>query len=157
MSVRLRPATEADEAFLANLYCDVHAAEFAPLQLPAAALAQLLQMQCRAQQMSYRAQFPHAEDSILMLAETPIGRMLVAREAGSIRIVDIALLAAFRGQGFGGLCLSKICAEARAAGLSVDLSVRAGNPAANLYRRLGFVETGSNGIDIAMQLSVPHR
>jgi len=157
MSVRLRSATEADEAFLATLYCDVHAAEFAPLQLPATALAQLLQMQYRIQLMSYRAQFPHAENSILMLAETPIGRMLVARDAGSIRIVDIALLAAFCGQGFGGQCLSKICAEARANGLSVNLSARVGNPAVNLYRRLGFVETGSNGMDIAMQLSAPRR
>jgi len=151
MDFVLKLATAKDDAFLAELFSDVHAAEFAPLGLPEGALLQLLNMQFRAQRGGYAAQFPNAVDEILWIGTTRAGRVLVNEAEGEIRLVDIALLGPYRGQGIGGRVLLRLCDRARANGLPLRLSVRFGNPAERLYTRLGFVRTGADGMNVAME------
>jgi ribosomal protein S18 acetylase RimI-like enzyme len=69
-----------------------------------------------------------------------VGRLYLHRGEREHRIIDIALLPPFRGQGIGTRLLDGVLAGAQAAGVPVRLHVEAGNPAAALYRRLGFVE-----------------
>jgi ribosomal protein S18 acetylase RimI-like enzyme len=151
MDFVLSRATAEDDAFLAKLFHDVHAAEFAPLGLPENALAQLLNMQFRGQRGGYAAQFPQAVDEILWIGSVRAGRVLVNEAKDELRLVDIALLGPYRGQGVGGRVLQQLCERASAAGLPLRLSVRFGNPAEGLYQRLGFVRTGSDGINVAME------
>jgi len=152
MEYVLRPAALADEGFLRELFDDVHSGEFSPLGLPASALSQLLAMQYRAQRMSYEAQFPNATDEIVWIESTRAGRLLVDESASEIRLIDVALLGSWRGQGVGASILEALCMRARQVRLPLRLSVRFGNRAERLYQRLGFVRTGGDGMNMAMEL-----
>jgi len=151
MEYRIQAATEDDETFLKELFFDARAAEFAPLRLPEAALAQLMEMQYRAQKSGYAQQFPAAESSVVWMGPYRVGRMLVSAGAEAILLVDIALLTPFRGSGMGGRLIEGLCSRAREAGLPLRLTVRSGNRAVNLYKRLGFVPRGQTAIDIEME------
>jgi GNAT superfamily N-acetyltransferase len=151
MNFALSLATPEDDAFLAELFREVHAAEFAPLGLPDAALVQLLNMQFRGQRGGYAAQFPKAVNKILWIESSRAGRVLVNEGEDELRLVDIALLGPYRGQGVGARVIQQLCERASAARLPLRLSVRFGNPAERLYQRLGFVRTGGDGVNVAME------
>jgi GNAT superfamily N-acetyltransferase len=151
MEYRIQAATEEDEPFLKELFFDARAAEFAPLRLPEPALAQLMEMQYRAQKSGYAQQFPAAESSIVWMGPYRVGRMVVSVAADAIRLVDIALLTPFRGSGMGGRLIEGLCHRARETGLPLRLSVRAANRAVNLYKRLGFVPRSQTAMDIEME------
>lgn len=53
--------------------------------------------------------------------------------------LSVAVLPQYRGQGIGTQLIRALLDQARARFPGVSLSVSAGNPAENLYRRLGFV------------------
>jgi len=151
MEYRLLPLTEQDEPFLKELYFDVRKPEFLPLGLPEAALAQLLEMQYRAQKSGYAQQFPTLESSVVWVGPYRVGRMLVSAGAAAIHLVDIALLEAFRGHGIGGQLIESLTRRALEAGVPLRLSVREENRAKRLYTRLGFVPRGGNGLNIEME------
>ena len=155
MDTVLKLATTEDQGFLSELFNNARSVEFAPLGLPEQALTQLLAMQFRAQQSGYAAQFPQALDRILWSGTTRIGRFLVNQSEDEIRLVDIALLAPYRGQGRGGHVIQGLCVQAIKAGLPLRLSVRFGNPAERLYERLGFVRTGGDGVYVTMEFREP--
>ena len=140
----LRAVSAEDKDFLASLFYDVHRAEFAALGLPEPMLMQLLEMQHRAQVAGYADRFPEAADRIVWRGDERAGRLLVAHAGDEMHLVDIALAAQHRGHGIGGLLLQELCAEARAKHVPLRLSVRAGNPAERLYRRLGFRPCGGD-------------
>lgn len=58
--------------------------------------------------------------------------------AGDIPELSIAILPAWRGQGLGTRLIQAALGEAAAHYAAVSLSVSSGNPAARLYRNLGF-------------------
>jgi GNAT superfamily N-acetyltransferase len=151
MEYRVLPASAEDEPFLKELFFDVRAPEFFALQLPESALTQVLEMQYRAQKSGYAQQFADLESSIVWVGPYRVGRMLVSTSASAIQLVDIALLAAFRGNGIGRGLIEALCRRAREAGVSLRLSVRAGNRAMNLYSRLDFIQRGGNGLDFEME------
>lgn len=151
MEFQVLAASAEDEPFLKELLRDVRADEFLPLHLPEAALAQLMDLQYRAQKQGYEQQFPNLETSVVWLGPYRVGRILVAENAESIRLVDIALLKAFRGNGIGGRLIEGLCERAQQAGLSLRLSVRQGNRAIELYTRIGFIRGRENGTDIEME------
>ena len=147
----LRPATVDDEPFLEALDADVRQAELGLAGLPPGALASLLAMQYKARKFGYAAQFPGAENSIVWVEQERVGRLLVHEDADGLRIVDVALLSRFRGLGIGTRLLQEVYGRAQTKGLPVRLAVRVDNPAQRLYQRLGFVATGSNGLDLQME------
>jgi ribosomal protein S18 acetylase RimI-like enzyme len=55
-----------------------------------------------------------------------------------LRVMDIALLPAWRGRGFGSQLMRALFQLADAEGRSVSIHVERNNPALALYRRLGF-------------------
>jgi ribosomal protein S18 acetylase RimI-like enzyme len=155
VDVVLTLATMEDDAFLARLFYDVRAPEFAPLGLPPASLDQLLAMQFRAQRGGFATEFPNARNHILRVGAERVGRMLVNETLEEIRLVDIALLSSYRGQGLGEGLLQGLCQRAAKAGLPLRLSVRPENPALRLYERLGFRRISSDGINVAMEAFGP--
>lgn len=132
----MRRAEAADAVFLRRLF-DESQRDLLEALGPAAEA--LIQMQYRGRQQTYAAQFPQAEDWILLgEADEPVGRMLVDRSGAVWRLVDIAFRREVCGQGRGSQCLRSLQHEAAEAGASIHLSVAPGNPAERLYRRLGF-------------------
>ena len=143
-SFTLRPATAADRPFLERVYAEARADELAVTGWSADAKLAFCRSQFAAQDAHYRAHYPGCAFLVIERAGRPVGRLYRARLDGEIRVVDIALLAAERGQGLGGRIMADILAEAAAAGLAVRIHVERTNPARRLYERLGFrvIETG---------------
>ena len=136
--MNLRPATPADEPFLRRVYAESRAAELAPTGWTEAQKAAFCDSQFAAQDAHYRRAYPGCEFLVVERDGAPIGRLYRQRRADEIRIVDLALLEAERGQGVGGRLLRAVLEEAGAAGLPVRLHVERNNPARRLYVRLGF-------------------
>jgi GNAT superfamily N-acetyltransferase len=140
MAITLRPAHHDDEAFLYQLYASTRATELAAYGWDAAQQAAFLQLQFRGQRAHY-AEYPNADDQIIFDDAQPIGRLFVSRLEKEIRLVDVALLPEWRGQGIGAQLIRELLSEAARAGLPVRLHVEKFNPARQLYERLGFVLT----------------
>ena len=80
-------------------------------------------MQFSTQQMAYRAQFPGADQRIILLRDgLMIGRMLIDRRDEEIYLVDITLLAEHRGDGIGASLIRDLQREALDAGQAVRLA-----------------------------------
>jgi GNAT superfamily N-acetyltransferase len=150
MNIDLKVAGSEDESFLTELFFDVRGPDFAAL--PPEVAQPLIAMQQRAQLQAYAEQFPQAVNEIVWIDGQRAGRFLVSSTAEEIRLVDVALLSRFRGQGVGTKLLGDLCRRARGERLPLRLSVQAGNPAYRLYARMGFVPTGSDSAYIAMEL-----
>jgi GNAT superfamily N-acetyltransferase len=76
----------------------------------------------------------------------PAGRLYVARWSNEIRIVDIALLPAFRRLGIGNRLLRELQEEGKQSGRRVSIHVEMHNPAQQLYERLSFSRVSHYGI-----------
>ena len=151
----LRPINDADVPFLADLYASTRREELAQVPWSEDQKNGFLRWQFEKQHEYYQQYYPSCE---FLIVEKPngsaperIGRLYVDRWAKEIRLVDIALVPAHRGQGFGGALLRSILDEARASGLAVSIHVEANNPALSLYRRLGFRHVDSNGVYYLMR------
>jgi GNAT superfamily N-acetyltransferase len=133
--VRLRPEIPRDEAFRFALFCDSRP-ELA--QLPEPMRGQILPMQFKAQIAGHRAQHPEATEEIVLLAEDPVGRLMVDDKPDALWLVDIALLTTHRNRGIGSAVIHALLARATTRDQAVRLTVANGNPASQLYLRLGF-------------------
>jgi len=144
--VELRPLDVGDGGFLRQVYASTRAGEMALVDWTEDQKHAFLDMQFAAQNHHYRRQYPDADHQVVLVDGQPAGRYYVDRNQNRILIVDIALLPAYRGQGVGTALLQGTLQDARASGLPVVLNVEMSNPAAGLYRRLGFTKTAEQGI-----------
>lgn len=154
-AVTLRPAEPADREFLRAVYATTRADELAIVPWSDEQKAAFVEMQFVAQDVGYRQAYPEGDSSIIELDGCPIGRLFVARLADEIRVVDIALLPAYRGTGIGTRLIGSVVAEAVAAGLPVTLHVEPWSPARRLYERLGFRTVETQGIHELMEWRAP--
>jgi ribosomal protein S18 acetylase RimI-like enzyme len=147
----VRPAGPDDQPLLDALFYEDRAAQFAGVGLAEAQIRPLVEMQARGRQMTYAAQFPTAEDWILLDADgESAGRLLLDRQPGRWRIVDIAVLAARRGRGLGARALEDCQRQAAAAGATLELQVARLRPAQRLYQRIGFQVTREDAVSVNM-------
>jgi ribosomal protein S18 acetylase RimI-like enzyme len=146
----MRPARAEDEPLLAELFADARGGEFRALGLGEREIEGLLDMQRRAQDAQYRAAFPRAEHSIVEADGAAVGRVVLDRGPGEIRVVDLALLGACRGRGIGSGLLRSLQAEAEGYASRLGLRVARGNPAGRLYARLGFREVAADEMYVEM-------
>lgn len=136
----MRQAGPADEAMLYALFAEERAVQLIQAMLQAPQLHALIEMQYRGQQMSYAAQFPLADNWVLLAAGgVPAGRLLLDRHTDRWRIVDLGVLRAHRGRGLATRALRCCQQQSAAAGAGLALQVAPWNPARGLYQRLGFV------------------
>jgi GNAT superfamily N-acetyltransferase len=150
-TISLRPITAEDRDFLYRVYASTREDEMQLVDWDDAQKQAFLHMQFTAQHKYYTEQFTQAQFDIIEQDHQPIGRLYVDRRADEIRIVDIALLPAYRKQGIGSRFLKDLLAEARQAGLPVSIHVERNNPALQLYRRLGFQPVSDSGVYILME------
>jgi ribosomal protein S18 acetylase RimI-like enzyme len=151
-ATQVRPATAADDPFIAHLFKTARAEDFAAAGLPAQVLDRLLEQQFFAQTRGYALQFPGAISLVVLRRDEPVGRLILEAGGRSWRLIDIVLLPSWRGQGIGGDLIAAVARAAQAAEADeLCLTVFSTNFAARrLYDRLGFVETGHDDTHIAM-------
>ena len=136
--VQLRPITATDESFLLSLFAELRRPALSVTGWTAAEQDAFLASQFALQSKAYTLGFPAGEFHLVTWQGRPIGRLYFARLEDEIRVVDLALIAPFRGQGIGTHLLQTILARADMAGLKVRFHVEIRNPARRLYERLGF-------------------
>jgi ribosomal protein S18 acetylase RimI-like enzyme len=103
-------------------------------------------MQFNAQRRQYVMSYPHADSSVILSNEAPIGRLLVDRGEREFTLVDIVLLPTHCGAGIGTYLIKDLLLAAAAEAKPVKLSVWHMNPAKSLYERLGFSIVNSDGV-----------
>jgi ribosomal protein S18 acetylase RimI-like enzyme len=151
----LRAVTREDEPFLRELYRVTRIPEFATLALSEAQLSALCNAQFDAQAAGYRSTYPQAEHLLICSHEQPAGRLVRARDAEGLVLVDIALMPAFRRRGWGRLLLRALQDEARASAAPLRLHVEKSSPALAWYLRLGFAVSGEEGAHYALRWTPP--
>lgn len=146
LGLGFRAETEADRDFLIGLYRSTREGELAMTPWDESEKRAFIAMQFQAQHAHYRAHYPQALWLIIERDGEPVGRLYLERWPDEHRIIDIALIPAARGQGFGGAILADLIEEAEAAGRRVGIHVEKTNPAMSLYRRLGFEVVEDKGV-----------
>jgi ribosomal protein S18 acetylase RimI-like enzyme len=106
--------------------------------------------QFSARQAQYRDSYPHAEVSIILKDEVPVGVMTVDRKDREIRLVDIAILPEHQNAGIGTVVMSELISAAEAAALPITLHVLMTSPAVRFYERLGFSIADNDGAYLGM-------
>lgn len=142
----LRPSTDADMAFLCEVFCASRLQEFLQGGMPAAQAEALLANQFAIQHDYYRRHYPHGRFDIIVCGDSRVGRLYHDWQGDAVQLIDIALLPAYRGAGIGTRVLRAMVAEAARVGMPMRLYVEFNNPVRKLYGALGFVSAGENGV-----------
>ena len=148
---RLRPVADGDRAFLVELYASVREPELAHVPWDEGLKRAFVEHQFAAQDAHYREHYPGATLDVVEVEGEPAGRLYVHRGPSDIRIMDIALVPAYRGRGFGTTLLRGLIAEAEASRRKLSIHVEMNNPARRLYERLGFRPAGEHGVYVLME------
>jgi ribosomal protein S18 acetylase RimI-like enzyme len=146
INLEFRPITDRDLPFLARVYASTRIEELAHVPWSDEQRAAFLHMQFDAQHAHYQTHYTGADWLVIEFAGESIGRLYVARWPREHRLIDIALLPAFRGRGFATALLQDLQDEAQSAQKSLSIHVEKNNPAMRLYRRLGFAAVGEHGV-----------
>jgi GNAT superfamily N-acetyltransferase len=147
----LRPRTDADLAFLSDLYASTRAEELAPVPWSPEQKRAFLDDQFGKQHAHYLEHYPNAQWYVIEHAGVPVGRFYVSRLTTEMRLMDVSLVAQWRGRGVGSALLHGLVDEADAAGLALSLHVEPYNPALRLYGRWGFEKIESRGAYLYME------
>lgn len=147
----LREAGPADREFLLRAYASTREAELAQVDWSEEQKQLFLRMQFDAQDAHYRAHYPGARFDVIEWAGEPAGRFYVQRAAREIRVMELALLPAYRGRGIGSALLCGVQQEAARGGQAVTIHVEQTNPALRLYQRLGFAAIAEHGIYLLLE------
>lgn len=135
----LRPMTASDKVFIESLYRSTRD-DLRSLHAEEDFIDELIESQRRAQTQGYGDMFPNAMYFVAEHYNERIGRVVLDFGQNEVRIVDIALIPAARGRGFGGQILQSVQLVASKVMAPVTLTVRFDHlPAKQLYARLGFV------------------
>jgi ribosomal protein S18 acetylase RimI-like enzyme len=152
-SIALRSAREGDREHLLAVYAAYRAEELDQVDWAPGAREAFVETQFAAQDHEYRRHNPEGRFDVIEVDGVPAGRLYVDRRPGDLRIVDIALLPAYRGLGVGGRLIAELQSQAAADGRIVSIHVEATNRAAELYQRLGFVVAEELGVYRRMEWS----
>jgi ribosomal protein S18 acetylase RimI-like enzyme len=144
--IELRPATHEDRDFLRELYASTRARELAPVPWTDAEKDAFVAAQFDAQDAAYRGAYPDGEFLVVLEQGKPLGRLYVGRLPGELRVIDVTLIPAQRGQGIGTALMRWVIGRADHDGLTATLHVEPWNPAKRLYERLGFATVELRGI-----------
>ena len=147
----LRDIVDGDRPFLQQLYASTREEELAVVPWSESEKKTFLEFQFNAQHTFYQNQFGDAAFWVIEQENVPIGRLYLDRRSDEIRIIDIALLPAYRDRGIGTALLNAILAEGQANHQPIRIHVEHNNRALNLYRRLGFKKIDEEGVYFLME------
>lgn len=146
-----RPCTEADMAFLYEVYASTREEEMTVVPWDDQQKEAFLRMQFHAQHTYYHDQFPGASYSIIEANGVPAGRLYINRSEDEILVIDIALVPRYRRQRIGTGLLREILREGAEGSKPVRIHVEKFNPALRLYERLGFLPVDDSGVYLLME------
>ncbi len=153
----LRPIADGDRDLLYRIYASTREDELAQVDWNATQKAAFLWMQFTAQHQYYQEHYAGAAFQVILADGQPAGRLYVARWPEEIRIVDIALLPAYRNAGIGTALLKDLLAEGAQTRKRVSIHVERFNPALRLYERLGFTQIADKGVYLLLEWSPEQR
>ncbi|WP_236980098.1 GNAT family N-acetyltransferase [Membranihabitans maritimus] len=144
--VGFEPITDNDLEFLEKVYRSTREEEISRAPWSEEDKAHFIHHQFLAQHTFYSEQFSDAKFDIIFVDGQKAGRLYIEEREDELRIIDIALLPAFRGQGWGTKLLEEIKLLAEKKTKSVGIHVEKNNPAMSLYIRLGFKDIEDKGV-----------
>ena len=148
----LRSITDTDLPILFEIYASTRAEEVAQVVWwTEEQKRDFLLQQFTAQHEYYLKNYIQSSFDLIMLEQVPVGRLYVARWDNQIRIIDIALLPAYRGQGIGTYLLEGLLSESHTQGVPLTIHVERNNPALTLYERLGFTLVEDKGVYLLLK------
>lgn len=150
-NISLREATPGDEPFLLEVYASTRSNDLADLDWDENQKLTFIKMQFLARERSY----PRVDSRIILLNDSPIGRILVDRNATEILLMDIALLTEYRNVGIGTILINNLMKEAASSNRPLKLHVLQTSAAVRLYERLGFYRTGFEAAYLEMTWPSP--
>jgi ribosomal protein S18 acetylase RimI-like enzyme len=157
--IQFRPVQDSDIPLLRKVYASSREDEMG--LVPEWSKDQkdtFLAQQFDAQHAHYTAVYPNADFLVILISGEPAGRIYIQRGTSDIRIIDIALLPAFRGHGYGGIIIKNLQKEAAEKGKTVSIHVEKFNRALALYERLGFRKIeDTHGIYLLMKWNPDNR
>jgi ribosomal protein S18 acetylase RimI-like enzyme len=151
MEITLRPVLPADDSVLIAVYGSTREDELATTDWDDAKKREFVEMQFRAQDQYYRANYANASYDLILVDGEPAGRLYVARWPDELRIMDIALLGKYRRRGVGSQLLRELQTEAGLVGKALRIHVERFNPALNMYARLGFRLLEDRGVYLFLE------
>jgi len=138
-ALSLRPVAPEDDEFLFGVYMSTRERELAQVEWPEGQKEIFVRWQFDLQRREYDARFPDAEYDVIVVEGRTAGRIWVGRGEEEIRLLDIALLPEFQGQGVGAVLVGALIEEARSAGKRLRHMVFMLNEGAlRFYLRHGF-------------------
>ena len=150
--VALRPVQLSEDAdFLRLVYAATRRRELSVLGWSEDVIEEFVRWQFDAQAGHVGTLYPHATHSVVLLGTTAVGRLIVDRSSDEIRVVDIALLPAFRRLGIGSVLVRRLFEEADAKHLPVRCHVVQDDEARRFWGHVGLVARGLDGVHLAME------
>ena len=152
MAVTLRPICREDEPFLLEVYAGARRDELARVPWDETQKRAFLTFQFTAQHQHYQDHFAEAEYCVVLDGGLPVGRLYVDRRVDEIRILDVAVLPEYQGQGIGRTLIQTLLREAEAAGKPVRLYVENFQQRSQaVFRQLGFEPKEDHGLSLLME------
>src|ERR1700716_1272565 len=111
-TVSVRPAGDDDRPFLFAVFAASRREVLAPLGWDERAKQSFLRTQFEAEQRDWR-RYHGVQDLVVLRGGEAVGRMAVAEDAQEVRVLDLTLLPAHRGQGLGSQLLASVLDQAR--------------------------------------------
>jgi len=108
-------------------------------------------MQFKAQHTHYQQYFTNATFDVILRDNEAIGRIYIEVNDDEIRLIDIALLPEYRGQGIGANLIDQLLQKSREISLPIRLRVEPDNPALRLYQCLGFRTIADEQTNLQME------
>lgn len=134
----LRAMRSSDSIFMESLYRTTRD-DLRMLDAEEDFIDEFIDLQRRAQTQGYGDMFPNAMYFVVEYHSERIGRVVLDFGQNEIRVVDIAMIPAARGKGYGGQVLQVVQMAAGKVMAPVALTVRFDHlRAKQLYARLGF-------------------
>lgn len=150
LAVTLRALHSDDMAFIERLYAATRAEEMSHSGWPAEQVASFLSQQFQTQHAYYQTHYSDADFLIVEHEGRAIGRLYQFWGPSIAKLIDIALLPEYQGQGIGTALIEAMLQRADEQGLLVELFVETYNPAQRLYGRLGFHAINESGVYVRM-------
>jgi len=150
-SITTRSVKPEDQNFLVELYKSSRGDDLRGLGWDEQRISEFLDMQYEAQQNFYDTDYRDAADELILLADKPIGRLMIESRPHEIRCIDLGLLPEYREHGLGTGVIQKLQETARREKKPLRLQVIRFCRAVNLFDRLGFVRTSETGTHFQME------
>lgn len=134
----LRPCTEADNAFVYDVFCTTWEHEVAAL--PNQNLAQhVLRIQHIAQERRFESHYPSHQRYVVLVDGEPAGRLYVHESDSVMHVIDLTLMPQFRDHGVGTRIFRDLFTHAAQEGQTISLRVaRRNERATDFYTSIGF-------------------